>query len=93
MYASNLARFLYESMLQSDVTSPSWPDFEARMDSLRSYGRLPRGRENLATLLTDEHIANAVLGLASDKPGWAGHASNLSAGQTHRLSDAQPSQP
>lgn len=75
MYASNLTRFLYESMLQSNVSGLSWPDFEARMDSLRRYGRLPIGRENHATLLTNEHIAHAVLGLASDKPGWAGHAS------------------
>ena len=75
MYASDLASFLFETIHQADVSHPSWQDFETRMEALRNYGRLPRGRENHATLLSDVHIAAAILGLASDKPGWAGHAS------------------
>src|SRR5208337_370269 len=75
MYASDLAYFLCESMQQADVGNPSFTDFEERMNSLRRYGRLPQGRENHAALLTEEHIVNAVLGLASDKPAWAGHSS------------------
>lgn len=73
MYASNLEKTLYLLMDKSDASHADRLEFRARMESLRGYGRLPRGRENHATLLNDEQIADAVLGLAAVKPGWAGH--------------------
>ena len=73
MYASNLEEALYFLMDKSEASHADPSEFRARMESLRGYGRLPRGRENHATLLTDEQIADAILGLAAIKPGWAGH--------------------
>lgn len=46
-----------------------------RFESLRGYGRLPKGRENAGVRLTSEQIASAVLGFAHPAPGFAGHAS------------------
>lgn len=73
MNASNLEEALYLLMGKSDASHADPSEFRARMESLREYGRLPRGRENHATLLNDEQIADAVLGLTAVKPGWAGH--------------------
>ena len=73
MYASNLEKLLSELLAQSDVTPSEGSDMAKRFESLRRYGRLPQGRENHATVLTDEQIASAILGLATDHPGWAGH--------------------
>lgn len=60
-----------------------WPDddMERRFQSLRGYGRLPRGRENRNRPLTDEQIASAILGLAITMPAWAGHAASVMEGQ------------
>ena len=60
-------------MDKSEASHADPSEFRARLESPRGYGRLPRGRENHATLLTDEQIADAILGLAAIKPGWAGH--------------------
>lgn len=46
-----------------------------RFERLRGHDRLPRGRENAGTRLTDEQIANAILGYVPTLPGWAGHVS------------------
>ncbi len=73
MYASNLEEALYLLMNKSDASHADPLEFRARMESLRAYGRLPRGRENHTTLLNDEQIADVILGLAAVKPGWAGH--------------------
>jgi hypothetical protein len=73
MYASNLEEALYLLMDRSEASHADPSEFRARMESLRGYGRLPRGRENHETLLTNEQIADAILGLAATKPGWAGH--------------------
>lgn len=73
MYASNLEEALCNLMDKSDASHADPSEFRARMESLRGYGRLPRGRENHATLLNDEQIADAVLGMVAIKPGWAGH--------------------
>lgn len=73
MYASNLEEALYLLMDKTDASRADPSEFHARMESLRRYGRLPRGRENHATLLSDEQIADAILGLAAIKPDWAGH--------------------
>lgn len=72
MYASNLERLLFDLVEQSDASRSERSDMAIRFDSLRRYGRLPQGREKHATLLTDEQIASAIFGLASDQPGWAG---------------------
>ena len=76
MYASNLEETLYVLMQKSDVAQPDLSEFRARMESLRNFGRLPRGHENHAALLTDEQIADAILGLAAVKPNWAGPAAS-----------------
>jgi hypothetical protein len=44
MYASNLEEALYVLMQKSDVAQPDLSEFRARMESLRNFGRLPRGR-------------------------------------------------
>ena len=77
MYASNLEQLLFELAGSADVSPGNRSDMARRFDSLRSYGRLPMGRENHTSFLSDEQIAAAILGLASDKPGWAGHVSLL----------------
>jgi hypothetical protein len=73
MYASNLESLLFDLLERSDASRRERLDMAARFDSLRRYGRLPQGRANHAALLTDKQIASAILGLASDRPGWAGH--------------------
>lgn len=73
MYASDLEEQLYLLMGKSDAAHADRSDFTARMESLRAYGRLPRGRANHAALLSDEQIADAILGLSAAKPGWSGH--------------------
>jgi hypothetical protein len=72
VYASNLERLLFDLVEQSDASRSEPSDMAKRFDSLRRYGRLPQGRENHAALLTDEQIASAIFGLASNRPGWAG---------------------
>jgi hypothetical protein len=74
MYASNLEEALYHLMAKADVAHADPAEFRERMESLRRYGRLPHGRKNHATLLTDEQIADAIFGLTTPKPKWAGHA-------------------
>lgn len=73
MYASNLETELYSLMANADVARGDPSEFAERMESLRNSGRLPRGRENHATLLTDEQIADVILGLVTPRPKWAGH--------------------
>ena len=74
MYAKNLENLLANFMSGSDVSATDHADMSTRFDSLRSYGRLPRGRERREQLLTVEQVANALLCLASSRPGWAGLA-------------------
>ena len=52
-------------------------DMDLRFDSLRSYGRLPQGRENRGRALTNEQIVAAVLGLVAAQPRWAGHVATI----------------
>lgn len=77
MFASNLEQLLFELTVSADVSPGDRSDMARRFDALRRYGRLPQGRQNHTLLLNDEQMAAAILGLASDKPGWAGHASLL----------------
>ena len=74
MFAKDLEYLLAECCGQSDVSRIDPTDIPHRFDSLRGYGRLPRGRENRAKRLTPTEIAAAILGLVPSNPKWAGHA-------------------
>ncbi|MCA1515633.1 methylamine utilization protein MauJ [Bradyrhizobium sp. NBAIM01] len=73
MYAKNLARILGLLCQDSDVSHSIPQEFDDRFDSLRRYGKLPRGRERREEQLTPHHIAAAIFGLVPLHPGWAGH--------------------
>jgi hypothetical protein len=75
MYASDLEQLLFDLTLSADVSPSDRSDMRSRFQALRDCGRLPRGRQNRASLLDDTQIASAILGLIPDRPGWAGHAS------------------
>jgi hypothetical protein len=74
LFAKNLEYVLAQCCEQSDVSPIHPDDFAERFESLRGYGRLPRGRENRAKHLNAIEIAAAILGLAASNPRWAGHA-------------------
>ena len=94
MIAKQLSNLLTDLCHKSDVTTDARSDMDRRFESLRGYGRLPRGRENRARALTDDQIVAAVLGLTAAEPGWAGHVATLLArlkpvgGKANRLADA-----
>jgi hypothetical protein len=73
MYAKNLARILGLLCQNSDVPYGTPQELDRRFDSLRRYGRLPRGRERRDEKLSNTHIATAVFGLVPTHSGWAGH--------------------
>ncbi len=73
MLAKQLSHVLTQLCRSSDVTTDSAADMEERFESLRGYGRLPRGRENRGLALTDKQITAGILGLVAARPGWAGH--------------------
>ena len=50
---------------------------DQRFESLRGYGKLPRGRENRGRALTNEQIIAALLGLLATQPSWAGHVATI----------------
>jgi hypothetical protein len=77
MLAKQLSCILTELCRSSDVTTDTPLDMAQRFKSLRSYGRLPRGRENRGRALTNEQIVAAVLGLVAVLPGWAGHVATI----------------
>jgi methylamine utilization protein MauJ len=77
MIASHLAATLFELSTESDMSAVTRNDIMERFESLRSYGRLPRGRERRNQELTNSEIAAAILGLASQNPKWAGHAATI----------------
>lgn len=74
MYAKNLEHLLAKCSRQSDVSPIALADIATRFESLRSYGRLPRGRVNRTKHLSSSEIISAILGLATQAPKWAGHA-------------------
>jgi hypothetical protein len=74
LFAKNLERLLAECCGRSDVSPVDPADMAERFESLRGYGRLPRGRENRGKRLSTTEIAAAILGLAPSNPKWAGHA-------------------
>ena len=74
MFAKDLEYLLVELCRQSDVSPVNEDDIAKRVHSLRSYGKLPRGRENRARRLSTTEIAAAIFGLVPVNPNWAGHA-------------------
>ena len=77
MIASRLAAIVFELSLGSDISAVTRDDIMERFESLRSYGKLPRGRERQYQRLTNGEIAAAILGLVSPNPKWAGHAAAI----------------
>ncbi|GLR97881.1 MULTISPECIES: hypothetical protein [Bradyrhizobium] len=77
MYAKNLARILGLQLQNSDVSHSAPQEMDQRFESLRRYGRLPRGRERREEKLSPQHIAAAVFGLIPLHPGWAGHVATV----------------
>lgn len=71
MYARDLMTLLHERL----CSLGTFDQTRKRFESLRGCNLLPRGRENAGVRLSNEQIANAVLGFAHPMPGMAGHAS------------------
>jgi hypothetical protein len=77
MIASRLAATVFELSMGSDMSAATREDIIERFESLRSYGKLPRGRERRNQKLTHGEIAAAILGLVPPNPKWAGHAATI----------------
>lgn len=77
MIALGLAATIFELSAGSDTSGITRDEIMARFESLRGYGRLPRGRERRNQQLTNAEIAAALLGFVSPNPGWAGHTSTV----------------
>ena len=74
MFAKNFERVLAEALRRSDISPVDLVDVAERFESLRGYGRLPRGRENRGAKLNSSQVAEAILSLVPSNPKWAGHA-------------------
>src|SRR5271163_4556243 len=77
MIALRLAATVFELSMGSDMSAVTRDDIIERFESLRSYGKLPRGRERQNQRLTNQEIAAVILGLVSPNPKWAGHAATI----------------
>jgi hypothetical protein len=77
MIAMGLAATIFELSQGSDMSHVAPDDIRERFESLRGYGKLPRGRERRNQQLTDAEIAAALLGLVSPNPKWAGHTATV----------------
>ena len=77
MYASNLQELLFYCSEHSDMSPQAFAEFKQRFDTLRSYGHLPKGRDQRRQLLTPTQIASAILGLVPTQPAWAGHGATV----------------
>lgn len=77
MYATNLQEVLFHCCEHSDFSPQAFADFTQRFATLRSYGHLPRGRDQRKHLLTPIQIASAILGLVPTQPAWAGHGATV----------------
>src|SRR5271167_372939 len=62
MYASNLQELLFHCRQHSDMSPQIFAEFTERFNALRSYGHLPKGRDQRKRLLTPIQIASAILG-------------------------------
>src|ERR1700730_3343503 len=74
MFAKNLEHVLAEALGKIHVSPITPANIAERFESLRGYGRLPRGRANRATPLSSSEIAAAILSLVASNAKWAGHA-------------------
>ena len=77
MFAKNLEQFLGQHLQASEIGPDGLAEVAARFESLRSYGHIPRGRENRARHLEYREIAAALLGLVPSRPAWAGHTATV----------------
>jgi len=77
MFAENLESVLSELCRRGDFSSDHLGGFATRFDSLRAYGKLPRGRNNREQRLSPTQIAAAIYGLVPTNPKWAGHATAI----------------
>lgn len=77
MYASNLQELLFHCGEHSDMSPQTFAEFTQRFNTLRSYGHLPKGRDQRKQLLTPMQIASAILGLIPTQPAWAGHGATV----------------
>lgn len=77
MIALGLAATMVELSQGSDMAHVARDDIMERFESLRRYGKLPRGRELRNRQLTNAEIAGALLGLVSPNPKWAGHTATV----------------
>lgn len=77
MLAKQLSRVLTQLCRQSDLVTDTTANMDQRFESLRGYGKLPRGRDNLGHALSNEQIVTAVLGLTATQPGWSGHVATI----------------
>jgi hypothetical protein len=77
MLAKQLSQVLTQLSRHSDVVTDTSIDMDQRFESLRGYGKLPRGRENRGRALSNEQIVAAVLGLTAAQPGWSGHVATI----------------
>jgi hypothetical protein len=77
MLAKQLSHILTELISGSDVKTDTPVAMDQRFESLRGFGRLPRGRENRSRALTNEQIIAALLGLVATQPSWAGHVATI----------------
>ena len=77
MIAMGLAAKIFELSQGSDMSHVAPDDIRERFESLRGYGKLPRGRERRNQQLTNAEIAAALLGLVSPSPKWAGHTATV----------------
>lgn len=74
MYAYELQEVLALLLQKSDYGGPSREEMAERFASLRSYGRLPMGKDNRGVRLNLEHLASAIMGLVPKSGNWAGHS-------------------
>jgi hypothetical protein len=77
MFAKNLEYLLTNFCQKSDVSRVDRADVPNRFESLRSYGKLPQGRENRAKRLSSAEITAAIFGLVPVSPNWAGHTATI----------------
>jgi hypothetical protein len=73
MFALSFMEVLAKLIWKAQLPPHQHLDIVQRFSSLRSYGLLPRGRERRAQPLSQQEIANGILGLAADGLLWAGH--------------------
>jgi hypothetical protein len=80
VFAINTQNLLMHLSEKCDAFGISADEITKRFESLRSYGRIPRGRANRGKLLTPNEIAATILGLVPAHPAWAGHGAIVLSG-------------